>query len=365
MAHDGAGSVLIAKVDHLGPDVLAGVDQVIDVRSPGEFAQDRVPGSVNLPVLTDAERARVGTIYVQEDKFRARRIGAALIGRNIAAHLEGELADKGGGWRALVYCWRGGQRSGAMATVLSQVGWRVSVLQGGYRTYRQAVVKALYDGQPVANLVLLGGRTGVGKTELLARLRARGVQTLDLEALADHRGSLLGAMPGRPQPSQKLWESRLAGALAELDPGRPVLVEAESSKVGERAIPPVLWRAMTDAPLIELVAPMQARARNLVETYEGLADDHGAFAAALDRLPRHIGRAEVDSWRGLLEAGERLALAESLVERHYDPAYARAARSRAGPVLGRLDLPDLSEASRDRAAEQVIAQLEARFGRAC
>src|SRR4051812_21437901 len=219
----------------------AGFDLVIDVRSPREFALDHVPGAVNLPVLSDAERAEVGTIYVQGSRFKARQVGAAYVARNVAHHLTTALADKGGGFRPLLYCWRGGMRSNAMAVILAQVGWRTAVLEGGYRTYRRRVVERLYGEMPLPPVVLLDGSTGTGKTEVLARLAGEGVQALDLEDLAQHRGSLFGALPGRPQPSQKLFESRLLAALEALDPTRPVVVEAESSKIGELIVPPALW----------------------------------------------------------------------------------------------------------------------------
>lgn len=228
---------------------LAAHDAIIDVRSPSEFAEDHLPGAINLPVLDDAQRAEVGREYVQGSKFLARRHGAALVARNIAAHLEGALADRGGGFRPLVHCWRGGQRSQAMATVMDQVGWHVTLLEGGYRTWRRAVVDRLHDGELGLNLILLDGPTGCGKTALLGELAARGVQTLDLEGLANHRGSLFGAMPGG-QPAQKLFESRLFADVAALDPARPVVVEAESSKVGRIVLPRALWSAMRAAPVI-------------------------------------------------------------------------------------------------------------------
>ena len=237
---------MIRRTTDVGLAARQGFDAVIDVRSPGEFAQDHLPGAINLPVLDDAQRAVVGTEYVQGSKFRARRQGAALVARNIAEHLERALADRDGGFRPLVHCWRGGQRSGAMAAVMDQVGWTVTVLDGGYMTWRRAVTAALYDTPLAHRLVLLDGPTGAGKTEVLARLAARGVQTLDLEGLANHRGSLFGALPGG-QPSQKLFESRLFDALEHLDPARPVVVEAESSRIGARVIPPALWTAMTAA----------------------------------------------------------------------------------------------------------------------
>jgi tRNA 2-selenouridine synthase len=200
-------------------------DLVVDVRTPGEFALDHVPGAVNLPVLSDAERAEVGTVYVQESRFKARRIGAAYLARNVARHLETALVDRPGSFRPLLYCWRGGMRSNAMAQILAQVGWRTAVLAGGYRTYRREVTARLYDASPTFLAVVLDGPTGAGKTAILHRLAARGVQVLDLEALAEHRGSLLGALPGRAQPSQKLFESRVLAAL-----GRSTLAARSSSR---------------------------------------------------------------------------------------------------------------------------------------
>jgi tRNA 2-selenouridine synthase len=346
----------VAVVDSAGPAVRARFDSVIDVRSPGEFALDHVPGAINLPVLDDDERARVGTIYVRGSKFEARRLGAGLVSRNIARHLQTALADKGGGWSPLVYCWRGGQRSNAFATVLSQVGWRVALLDGGYRTYRRSVTAALYDGEGPERLVLLDGPTGTAKTEILGRLAATGVQTLDLEALAGHRGSLFGARPGHPQPAQKLFESRLLAALEPLDPTRPIVVEAESSKVGARFVPPALWRAMSRAPRIELQAPPAERARYLVQAYGEIAGDAAALDAILGKLPVHHSRADRAHWRDLAAAGELEALALALIEAHYDPAYARGdARP---PPLGVVPLPDLSPGAQETAADAILRLIE-------
>src|ERR1700749_323165 len=148
---------VVELIDAVEPPALARFDAVIDVRSPGEFAEDHIPGAINLPVLSNAERAEVGTIYVQGSKFEARRIGAAHVARNIAAHLDGPLSDRPGSFHPLVYCWRGGQRSNAMATVLAQVGWRTGLLTGGYKTYRRRVQRRLYDAEPWFRLILLDG----------------------------------------------------------------------------------------------------------------------------------------------------------------------------------------------------------------
>jgi tRNA 2-selenouridine synthase len=308
---------------HLSDLVQHGFDEVIDVRSPSEFAEDHVPGAVNLPVLNDAERARVGTIYVREDTFLARRIGAALVARNAAAHLEGHLAGRDGRYRPLVYCWRGGQRSGSFATILSQVGWRVDTLAGGYRSWRRLVNAALHDTPFPAPVVVLDGNTGSAKTDLLHELARQGVQVLDLEGLANHRGSLFGAMPGG-QPSQKLFESRMAAVLAGIDPARPVVVEAESAKVGARSVPPSLWKAMLAAPRVTIAAPRAARAAYLARAYADLAADRAGFAAVLDDLRPYQPRERVDGWHALLDAGLLELLAAELMEHHYDPRYARS-----------------------------------------
>ena len=335
------------------PATLGGFDVIIDARSPGEFAIDHVPGAVNLPVLSDAERAEVGTIYVRESRFAARRIGGAYVARNVARHMQAEMADWPASMRPLVYCWRGGMRSNAMAVILSQVGWRTSVLAGGYRTYRRRVVQRLYEAEPLEQVVVLDGHTGSGKTEVLSRLAAQGVQTLDLEDLAAHRGSLFGALPGRPQPSQKLFESRLLTAVEARDPSRPLVVEAESSKVGQLMVPPVLWRAMEAAPRILLEAPAEARAAYLVHAYADLGRDPAALVALLSRLPDRPGPKRLQAWTALVRAGDLQALAAALMEAHYDPAYRRSRRNAKGAVIGTAALTRLDPAAFEQAAREV------------
>ena len=337
---------------------LGGFDAVIDVRSPTEFAEDHVPGAVNLPVLTDAERAEVGTIYVQDSRFRANRIGAAYVARNIARHLETALADKPQDFRPLVYCWRGGQRSQSMATILSRVGWRTTVLEGGYKTYRRLVRARLYDQPCPLRLVLLDGNTGSGKTDILARLAERGLQVIDLEGLAEHRGSLFGGLAGRPQPSQKMFESRLLPALERLDPGRPVVVEAESSKVGEVMLPPALWEAMRSAPSIELVAPRAERARYLAVAYRDIVTDGDALETAFGKLPVAPSKRRLEAWRQWAREGQFETLAEALIELHYDPAYNRSRRKSGRPPMAQIALATVDEAARDDAADEVARLVE-------
>jgi len=316
----------LADLDRLG------FDDIIDVRAPAEYAEDHLPGAISLPVLDDAERARVGTIYKQVSPFSARKIGAALVARNAAAHIEGPLADRPGGWRPLVYCWRGGQRSGSFATILGQIGWRVETIAGGYKAWRGLVVKALYDSPFPATVVVLDGNTGSAKTEILNLLPGLGVQVLDLEGLANHRGSLFGAVG--PQPAQRAFEGRLAMAMAGLDPTRPVVVEAESSKVGECRLPPNLWKAMTAAPRITIEAPAPARAAYLLRAYADLTGDRARLAGLVAQLrPLHPAE-RIAGWLAQAEAGDFAALAEGLMHAHYDPRYARHRSRMPAPVAG-------------------------------
>ncbi len=331
-------------------------DDLIDVRSPAEFAEDHVPGAISLPVLSNEERARVGTIYTQEAPFKARKIGAALVARNAAAHLEGPLQDRDGAWKPLVYCWRGGQRSGAFASILAQVGWRADTVEGGYRSYRRLVVKLLHDDPLAHRVVLLDGDTGTAKTEVLGLVAARGGQVLDLEGLAAHRGSVFGAVD-RPQPAQKGFESALARAFHDLDPARPVLVEAESSKIGDLLVPPSLWAAMRAAPRIRLTAPVPARARYLARAYADIAGDPAVLEAVLDRLVPYHGRALVAEWKALAAAGEIVRLAGDLVARHYDIRYARARVARDGAALAEVALPALEPDDLTRAADRIAGLL--------
>lgn len=329
-----------------------GFDDIIDVRAPAEYAEDHLPGAISLPVLDDAERAAVGTVYKQVSPFTARKMGAALVARNAALHLEGALADKPGGWRPLVYCWRGGQRSGSFATILSQIGWRVEVVAGGYKAWRSLVVRALYDTPFPAPVVVLDGNTGSAKTEVLGLLAAQGLQVIDLEGLARHRGSLFGAMGD--QPSQKAFEAGLAMAIAALDPNRPVVIEAESSKVGERRLPPEIWKAMVAAPRVAIAATLPARAAYLTRAYADMTADAARLAATVALL-RPLHPAEVvDGWQAMALTADFAGLAEGLMARHYDPRYEKhRARMAAGFVEVMAD--DLSAAALPALADRVAA----------
>jgi len=326
-------------------------DMIIDVRSPSEFAQDHIPGAVNLPVLSDDERALVGTIYTRESSFKARKIGAALVAQNAAAHLKGPLADMTGGWQPLVYCWRGGQRSGAFATILDQVGWRVQLLDGGYRSYRRLVVGALYDTPLPHRITLIEGGTGTAKTRLLHHLAAVGEQVVDLEGMANHRGSLFGSQLGG-QPAQKMFDTRLAQAFGKLDPNRMTWIEAESSKVGARMVPSAVWQAMCAAPRIEITAPTAARARFLSTAYRDLTEDIGRLHSQIDRLRPFHAAGTIAAWQELANEGDWVALAEALISAHYDPRYAKSI-ARSDKAVRTIALEDLEDVTLLRTAQDL------------
>jgi len=304
-------------------DALAAFPERIDVRSPAEFALDHLPGAVNLPVLDDEERARIGTLYVGS-AFEARRLGAALVARNIAAMLDGALADKSREWQPLVYCWRGGQRSRALAHVLNEVGWRAMQLDGGYRAYRRHVVGQLETLPSRFRFVVLCGLTGSGKSRLLAALARSGAQTLDLEGIARHRGSLLGDLPGDSQPSQKWFESQLFDALGRLDGSRPVYVESESRRIGSVQMPDALLAQMRIGRGLTLVTPLEQRVALLKEEYAHFLSAAASLGACLEPLVELHGKAVIARWGAMAAAADWDPLVAELLETHYDPMYARS-----------------------------------------
>ena len=338
---------------------LAEFDAVIDARSESEYAEDQVPGAINWPTLNDAERALIGTEYKQVSPFTARKRGAVLAARNIAAHIEREGMDKPKDWAPLVYCWRGGQRSGALATVLSAIGFRVHLIEGGYQMYRRAVIAALEELPQRFDFRVVCGTTGSGKSRLLQRLAETGAaQVLDLERLANHRGSVLGLVPGSPQPGQKQFDSRVWDALRRFDPARPVIVESESKKVGDLRVPEKLIERMRASPCIRLDLPLEGRVQLLIEDYAFFVRDTATFCARLDALRVLRGNEVVNGWQEAARAGRTREVVRELLVSHYDPVYLQSmTRNFTGFARPMLTLDwDGSAASLDAAARQVCAQ---------
>jgi len=308
-------------------DKVDDFDEIIDVRTPLEYADDHIPGARNAPVLDNEERALIGTMYKQVSPFEASRAGAAIVARNIARHLETTFADRPQGWRPLIYCWRGGKRSGSMTLMFNMIGWRARQLDGGYKTYRRATLDGLQTLPQPLRFVVLTGPTGSGKTRLLHALRDAGAQTLDLEDLASHRGSLLGALPGAEQPTQKRFDTLLAVRLRELDASQPVFVEAESRKIGAVELPASLLHAMHQGDCVEVRASRDDRTRFLQQDYARLFDTPDWLKAQLQRMLGLHSRETIKGWITLVDEGRREDLARELIDRHYDPAYARSSQS--------------------------------------
>jgi tRNA 2-selenouridine synthase len=332
--------------------------EIIDVRSESEFAEDHMPGAINLPVLNDAERAKVGTIYKQVCPFDARKVGAAIVARNIAHHLDTHFAAKDKSYHPLVYCWRGGQRSNSMAQVLSQISWQVTVLEGGYKTYRAYVRDQLQQLPEQFTYQVLCGLTGSGKTHLLRQLAQRGVQVLDLESLANHRGSLLGQeWEGKfsPQPSQKRFESLLLQQLKSFDVSKPVWVEAESNKIGQIYLPPSLWQQMKQAKCIEIQLPQSTRVEWLLQEYPHLVTHPDLLKHKLEHLKFRYGREKINEWYSLIDSGQWHALVGDLLTCHYDPTYHCSMGQYNKHLERKLQITDVSDTSVDGLIDVLVS----------
>jgi tRNA 2-selenouridine synthase len=296
-------------------------DAIIDVRSPAEYAEDHIPGAVSAPVLDDAERTEVGTLYKKVSPFDAKKAGASLISRNIARHIEELFRDKPKSWHPLVYCWRGGKRSGAMAHILREIGWNAETLEGGYKAYRRYVVSQLQSLPSGLDFRVIHGPTGSGKSRLLGALKRAGAQVLDLEALAAHRGSVLGNLPGRPQPSQKMFESLLLEEISAFEAEKPVFVEGESKKIGELHVPDALMERMRASSCVLLETDLEVRVDLLLDEYRHFLDDRSELEKQLDCLVALHGRERIAEWKSI---ADWRSLVRRLLVEHYDPAYRRS-----------------------------------------
>jgi tRNA 2-selenouridine synthase len=331
-------------------------DEIIDVRSPAEFAEDHIPGAINCPVLDNQQRIEVGTLYKQTSAFEAKKIGAAMVAENIGKHLRAHFLDRPKSWKPLIYCWRGGNRSGSMTTVFRAIGWPAGQLAGGYKIYRSEVVSRLETLPLNFNFRVVCGATGSAKTRVLQAIGDLGEQILDLESLASHKGSVLGIMPGQPQPNQKWFETLLLQALNALDPARPVYVEAESRKVGNLHVPAALITRIRSGECLGVEATLPARVSFLLKDYAYFLADPSLFLNRIDALKALQSRETLDSWRNLANCGAWSQLVEELLEKHYDPLY-HASQNRnfaAYRPLENFVTNDLSEAGIVALAERLL-----------
>ena len=332
-------------------------DSIIDVRSPSEFLNDHMPNAINLPVLDDVQRESIGTMYNKNNPFEAKRAGAALVAQNISIHLQTELAEKDRNWRPLIYCWRGGHRSGAMAKVLSDVGWHTTVIEGGYKAYRKTVLNGLDHLPKQFQLIVLSGATGTAKTHILRAAAAMGAQVLDLEKLANHRGSLLGSEPGITQPAQRLFESRLVACFKSFDSTRPVYIEAESNKIGQVHIPSTLWLAMRGALRVTITAPLKARVGFLQRDYRHIIENKYNLMELLSGLRRRYSKEIFDSWQTHISDHNWDGFVTAILKTHYDPSYARSTASRPLTDILTLTAKQLDEEDIIRLASELTSAM--------
>lgn len=299
-------------------------DYIIDVRSPSEFKLDHVPGAVNWPVLDDLQRELIGTMYQREGSFKAKREGAILVARNIASLIDRYARGIDKHARLLIYCWRGGNRSGSLSTVLARIGFRCDVLDGGYKAFRRWVMED--SAQRINQLFfrIIAGRTGSGKTELLHQLKAQGEQVIDLEALAGHRGSLLGAQPKLSQPSQRLFETKLWFSLGQCNMEKPVWLESESRKIGQIQIPEALIEKMRGATHHHLELAADLRTQYLLQHYQHWIDQPQALEKQLFRLKPFMANETFSLLLQCLSDGRMEAFVFHLLEKYYDPLYDRS-----------------------------------------
>ena len=334
---------------------LKKLDDVIDVRSPSEYEVDHIPGAINLPVLSDKEREMIGTIYKQNSKFEAKKLGAALISKNISNHLKENIRDKNRDWLPLIYCWRGGQRSYAFATILDQIGWNVKVVDGGYKSFRKHVSEFLHTKMENYSLILLTGNTGTAKTKLLKFIEEKGYQMIDLEALANHKGSVFGSL-GQRQPSQKFFETSIYNKLINLKAGEPIFVEAESNKIGNLHIPKEFWKLMKGSPQIELSAAVELRAQFLVQEYSEITTDLKLLEKQITSLSTIAGHKVVEIWLKMAKNKDFTQLAKELMEKHYDPRYNRSLLRKKKEAFATLEIEDISRKGLKVIVDKILAK---------
>ncbi len=336
---------------------LADFDEIIDARSPAEYAEDHLPGAISCPVLSDEERARVGTLYKQVSTFEAKKVGAALVAKNVARHIEERFLDKPKGWRPLVYCWRGGKRSGAFTHILREIGWDAHRLEDGYKAWRRHIGEELAALPAQFSFCVLSGATGSAKSRVLEALARQGAQVLHLEELAAHKGSVLGSLPGTPQPSQKMFESKLHAVLSSFDPARPVYAEAESRRIGSVQVPDALLAALRAAPCLRIEATSAARVAFLLRDYDYFLADPRWLAEKIGHLRGLQSNEVLARWLALVEAGDFRGLVTELLEQHYDPLYQRSQTKNYRDFGGADTFPtdDLSEAGINRLATTILA----------
>lgn len=329
---------------------LAAQRPLLDVRSPGEYEQGHIPGAISFPLFTDAERAEVGTAYKHQGKEPAFILGLGIAGPKMAEFVQKavEIAPQR---KVALHCWRGGQRSGSMAWLLRQAGFEVETLNGGYKNYRQHVLNSFSSFQQ--KFIVIGGKTGSGKTRILRKLAEYGEQIIDLEGLAHHKGSAFGFIGEAPQPTVEQFENDLFDSLSKQNPERTVWLENESRSIGRVFIPEGFWVAMKAAPLVNIDIPFEARIQNLLGDY--VLSDKEALVTAFRKIEKKLGGLELKKALEFLEQHD-FERAARIALHYYDKTYQFGLDTNLAPEIRQLSC-ETGDATR------IAGQLmEMRFG---
>lgn len=318
---------------------------IVDVRTPAEFTKGHIPGAINIPLFSNEERAAIGTTYKQVGRTKAMLQGLELTGPKMRTLVE-QVQAATAGETVLFHCWRGGLRSESVAWLVRLFGYRAYTLRRGYKGFRHYVLATLAQPRPI---LILSGKTGSGKTEILQALHRRGEQVIDLEGLANHKGSSFGALGQAPQPSQQQFENGLAMQWRQLDRQRRVWVEDESRHIGKLSIPLALWQQMQSAPALFIDVPAALRTGFLVEAY-------GRFPlprlkSAIERLEKRLGRQNMRHAIEALETSDLPTCCDILLRHYYDKTYLRSLARRDPATVHRIALDALDPA---RNAENLL-----------
>ena len=327
--------------------------EIIDVRSPSEFNLDHIPSSINIPILNDKERHEVGKTYKEINPFKAKIMGASIISKNISKFLDKEFFSRKGSWHTLIYCWRGGQRSRSLALVLNEIGWRTSVLKGGYKNYRKIVLEEL-DDLSKYQFNIIQGQTGSAKTKVLNCLNNMNAQVLDLENLACHRGSLLGSEINKKQHSQRYFESLIHNTLYKLDHTKPIFVESESSKIGKLHLPKKLWLKLNESDRLLLNVPIDERIKFLLKEYRHLTRNSKLIQPFINGMKGKITNEKLSNWTKLIQKQDWKIFIKEILENHYDPKYSFSATKHMNKIKHKIDLIKLNKLSIDNVSKKIL-----------
>jgi tRNA 2-selenouridine synthase len=330
---------MITKKLDISEFLKASRDQpVIDVRTPSEFKQGHIPGAFNIPLFTDEERAEIGTIYKQESRDASIRRGLDIVGPKMRSFVD--EADKFiPDGNVLVHCWRGGMRSESMAWLLNFSGIKAQTLSGGYKVFRNYVLDTFNESWPI---IILGGMTGSGKTEVLHHLSEMGEQVIDLEGLANHKGSAFGAIGEDPQPTNEHFENELAFRLLQMDKNRPIWLEDESHHIGRNLIPNALFEQMRSAPVIKMNVPSPERIKHLINVYSDYPNDQ--LRESIQKIERRLGGLRTKQALEALDINDYGFVAESALN-YYDKTYTYGLNKRDESMICPVDLESIDHSA--------------------